>query len=437
MTLLEAPYANLYAAASNINTERVPCEHSHVNVAYQHKIIFQSNLAAAGHSLPPEDTVSQHREPEIYKRHEIRSNRYKNNVQEQRFFARAIVTDFVTKGDPEVITVTIGNEDDAAKNAAAVPTTATDSDEEDSDSDDGSSSESETDHGDSVAGGFLNDNTDLKECLDHYRKPANITALVFTPTIMDGSSVDVGSVTTVYNVSNHWGVSYEHPKVEMRIFEAEVCPPNATTNLWNIKFEKKEATPAEAASPHLPSCTEIISPDVKCTDEMSCKTSCALHVHHHNYLLIGLLSALGGMALTSLLGFTVAYCLRRRHRRRTNEKGAPTIPAVIIDSTPAHTDGNVDIELEPARKVTPASQPSTARSSLPERFRRHVSTPLSLSHRKGIFSYFNVGNASAPADGDPERRGDEVTSQDSSKSGNSVNGNEEAPNRDVPRLAVF
>ena len=371
---------------------------------------------------------------------EDRSDHHKSNDHEGHIFARDVVTEFATKGDVGVITVTVANTpygNGVGHNLAATPTSDTDSGEENSDDDDGSGSESDEDQKNSIAGGTMDDDTDLEECLDHYRDPANITALVFTASTMDGSSVDSGSVTTIYNVSNHWGVSYEHPNVEMRIFRAKSCPPNATMNLWNIKFDKKEAKPAEAASAHLPSCTELISPEVKCTDEMSCRTRCALHVHHHNYLLIGLLSALGGMALTSLLGFAIGYCLRRRHRRRAHEKVVPAIPAVIIDSTPPNADGNVDIELEPARRVVPGSQSPTAPSSLPQRIRRHVSTPLSLSHRKGLFSYFNVGNSSTPPNNDQERNGDEDTYQESSKSETLANGNEESTSRDAPRLVVF
>lgn len=289
-----------------------------------------------------------------------------------------------------------------------------------------------------MLGGHIDDDTDLEECLDHYRDPANITALIFSEwTTEAGTPAEVGSYTTIYNVSNHWGVSDEHPEVEMRIYEAESCPSNATINLWNIKLDKgaKADDASAAAAAYLPSCTELIKPEVRCTDEMSCTNSCALHVHHKNYLLIGLLSALGGMALTSLLGFAIGYCLRRRNRRRQDEK--PSVPAVIIDSTPPNADGNVDIELEPARAVVPGTQSPTARSSLPQRIRRHVSTPLSLSHRKGLFSYFNVGNSASLERSNDDRNGAENSSQESGKSETLANGNDGSPNREVPRLAVF
>ena len=343
----------------------------------------------------------------------------------------------MTASNVQVVTVTA----DGPPRANAAPTSDTDSsEEEDDENPDESGSESDEDQKNSSLGGHIDDDTDLEECLDHYRDPANITALIFTErTIHEGTPAEVGSYTTLYNVSNHWGVSDEHPEVEMRIYQAESCPPNATLNLWNIILDKKAKAgdASAAAAAYLPSCTELIKPEVRCTDEMSCTNSCALHVHHKNYLLIGLLSALGGMALTSLLGFAIGYCLRRRHRRQRSEKGIPAVPAVIIDSTPPNADGNVDVELEPARVAIPGTQSPTARSSLPQRIRRHVSTPLSLSHRKGLLSYFNVGNSVSPERDNDERNGAENASQESSKSDTLANENDGYTNREAPRLGVF
>ena len=255
-----------------------------------------------------------------------------------------------------------------------------------------SDSASSSDDSDTDLSFNFDEHTDLEECLYQYRRPANITVDIMSLKTLPGAKQDEEAWLTymLYNRTKHWGLGHGKPEIELEYIEGESCLTNAT-NYWNalIAEDKDEGL-------RLP-CVTHMSPKLDCTDESSCRTYCALHLHRHNAVLVGLLSALGGMALATLLGLSLCCC--RRYQRKKNARKPNVLAPVIIETTPSNTDGTVELELDNVNE--PNQKPST----LSRRIRHHLSSQPGFPPRTGLFSYFSSTNPAPANDGGEKGQG--------------------------------